>query len=175
MKYIEVPEAFPGSDGICSDDGCPCGYPGAKIPRGAGYMYVTEACVEFRSNALSVAEAERKIARLREQNPLSFMAPGVTAPILMCEQAVRRRGLDMKVAAADAQHWWRTGFVPLRATPLSPRAESAEEQVSSAASEAKDITFSCPRCGQHLVCEKSGAGARVPCPSCNSQIDIPGV
>ena len=43
---------------------------------------------------------------------------GVFLPILMCEQGARRRSLDLEVAAADARHWWDTGEVPLRATPL---------------------------------------------------------
>src|SRR5262249_60534549 len=36
-----------------------------------------------------------------------------------------------------------------------------------------DITFNCPRCGQHLAVEQRGTGMSVNCPSCNNQIEIP--
>jgi DNA-directed RNA polymerase subunit RPC12/RpoP len=36
-----------------------------------------------------------------------------------------------------------------------------------------DITFNCPRCGQHLTVNDSGAGMQVNCPSCNERINIP--
>jgi DNA-directed RNA polymerase subunit RPC12/RpoP len=36
-----------------------------------------------------------------------------------------------------------------------------------------DIRFNCPRCGQHLCVEQSGAGMAVNCPNCNEQIEVP--
>jgi hypothetical protein len=36
-----------------------------------------------------------------------------------------------------------------------------------------DIRFNCPRCGQHLCVEESGAGITVNCPKCNEKIEIP--
>jgi hypothetical protein len=117
MRYMQVS----GNDrdpGYCSDDACPCGYPGATIPRGQGYIYVSEEVVDFRQDCLTEAQAQQKIQRLSSQLGGFIMAgSGVFAPILMCEQGARRRGIDLKVAAADAKHWWQTGEVPLRATP----------------------------------------------------------
>lgn len=118
MDYFEVPEALPGQDGICSDNDCPCGFPGATIPRGSGYIYISEAVVDFRRDARSVREAEQKMARMQQRMNVVFGQNVVTAT-LMCEQGARKRGLDLEVAAADARHWWDTGMVPLRATPLA--------------------------------------------------------
>jgi hypothetical protein len=118
--YMEVPEANPGGDGICSDNDCPCGYPGATIPRGSGYIYISQEVVDFRRDAPSMREAERKIANLRQDlGGTVVFGQGIFAPILMCEQGARKRGLDLQVAAADARYWWETGLVPLRATPAA--------------------------------------------------------
>ncbi len=118
MEYFEVPEARPGQDGICSDNDCPCGFPGATIPRGSGYMYISEAVVDFRRDALTVREAEQKAARMQRTMNVVF-GQDVVTPTLMCEQGAKKRGLDLKVAAADAKHWWATGLAPLRATPMA--------------------------------------------------------
>jgi ribosomal protein L24E len=120
MEYFEVPEANPGMDGICSDNECPCGYPGATIPRGTGYIYVSQAVVDFRQDARTVAQAENKMAMMQAMSPGTMMfGQDVVTSTLMCEQGARKRGLDLEVAAADAKHWWETGLVPLRATPLA--------------------------------------------------------
>jgi hypothetical protein len=39
------------------------------------------------------------------------------APLLLCQDCAKRRGLDLEVAAAHARHCWETGMVPFRATP----------------------------------------------------------
>jgi hypothetical protein len=127
MEYFELPEARPGQDGLCSDNDCPCGYPGAIIPRGSGYMYISKDVVEFRRDARSVREAERKKARWQQQSGvLPFQ--NLFTSTLMCEQGARKRGLDLDVAAADAKYWWETGLVPLRATPLAGSKEAKEER-----------------------------------------------
>jgi hypothetical protein len=119
MDYFQVSEARPGADAICSDNDCPCGWPGATIPRGTGYLYVSPTVAEFRSDARTEWEATQKINRLREAAPLVFVDQNVAAPTLMCEQGAVKRGLDLEVAAADARYWWQTGMVPLRPTPLA--------------------------------------------------------
>jgi hypothetical protein len=104
MDYFEVPvDVPPGSDGVCSDNDCPCGFPGARIPRGAGYLYVSQTVVGFR----------------RDARTFLVLGQDVATPTLVCEQGARKRGLDLEVAAADARYWWKTGLVPLRATPLA--------------------------------------------------------
>jgi hypothetical protein len=126
MEYMQVPR--PEGDGYCSDDGCPCGYPGTRIPRGTGYVYVSEEAVEFRRDAPTVEEAQRKIARLQQQlGAHAMFGSGTVAPILMCEQGARKRKLDLEIAAADARYWWETGLVPLRPTPKS-RVQSRQFQ-----------------------------------------------
>ena len=102
---------------LCSDDSCPCGYPGATIKCGEGHIYVSDEVVDFRKDCLTEAQAQLKIQRLSDQMGSFVVAgAGVFAPILMCEQGARKRGIDLKVAAADAKHWWQTGKVPLRVT-----------------------------------------------------------
>jgi predicted amidophosphoribosyltransferase len=36
-----------------------------------------------------------------------------------------------------------------------------------------DITFNCPRCGQNLSVDETGAGMTLECPTCKGQIQIP--
>jgi membrane protein YdbS with pleckstrin-like domain/DNA-directed RNA polymerase subunit RPC12/RpoP len=36
-----------------------------------------------------------------------------------------------------------------------------------------DMRFNCPRCGQHLSVDESGAGMTVSCPNCSEHIEIP--
>ncbi|MBC7188118.1 MAG: hypothetical protein H5U38_13920 [Calditrichaeota bacterium] len=132
MRYMQVS----GNDrdhAYCSDDACPCGIPGAVIPRGKGYVYVSEQVVEFRKDCLTEEEARLKIQRLQdEMGAMIFAGSGVFAPILMCEQGARKRGIDLEVAAKDAAYWWETGLVPLRATPLAGQASSDGEASRSA-------------------------------------------
>jgi len=40
-------------------------------------------------------------------------------PITVCEVSARRRGLDLKIAAADYSMWVSKGLVPCRATPMA--------------------------------------------------------
>ncbi len=117
MKYMQVSGNEKGY-AFCSDDACPCGYPGATINKGEGYIYVSQEVVDFRRDCLKETQAQSKIQRLSSQMGSFLVAgAGVFAPILMCEQGAKNRGVDLAVAAADARHWWQTGDVPLRATP----------------------------------------------------------
>jgi hypothetical protein len=91
--------------------------------------------VAFRKDARTVAESNNKIKQLRQRlggGGVTF-DQNVVAPILVCEQAARRRGLDLEVAAADAKYWWKTGLVPLRPTPLAgtPKARRERERLQS--------------------------------------------
>jgi hypothetical protein len=36
-----------------------------------------------------------------------------------------------------------------------------------------DLKFSCPSCGQHIQCERSYAGEKLPCPGCATLIRVP--
>jgi hypothetical protein len=131
VGYFEVP--LPEGDGVCSDDDCVCG--GAAIVRGAGYLYVDQETVDFRSNATSVEEARAKEERVRSQmgdmDEAAAVMHGRTTAVLICEHSARQRGIDMDVAGADAGHWWETGQAPLRATPEAKPVE---------AEPAKDVT-----------------------------------
>jgi hypothetical protein len=104
----------------CSDNECPCGSPGASIPQGTGYLFIAADVVEWRRDARSTQESEQKAQKLQKKARMSIIfGQDMIAPTLMCEQAARRRGLDMEAAAADARRWWETGRAPLRATPLA--------------------------------------------------------
>lgn len=120
QTYMEVPRNLQ-SDGnaLCSDDSCPCGVPGARIAPGEGYIYVSKEVADFRKDCPTAAQAQIKVQRIQQQlGAMIFAASGVFSPILMCELGARKRGLDMEVAASDARHWWKTGQVPIRPTPL---------------------------------------------------------
>src|SRR3972149_2338831 len=111
--FFEVPR--PPGDGLCSDDQCPC--PENLIPRGTGYVFISQDVVNNRRNARSVAEAQVLADRMQQEMsrrlgvPAVFVASfkNVLTPVLMCEQGARLRGIDLAVAAADAKHWWETG------------------------------------------------------------------
>ncbi len=117
MEYFEVPNTGSADYAVCSDNECPCNE--TRIKRGEGYMYISQAAVDFRKDARTVQEVEVLLSAMPEmlQEALFRDKNNVTAT-LMCEVGARRRGLDLKVAAEDAKHWWKTGLVPLRATPL---------------------------------------------------------
>ncbi len=124
MDYFEVRR--PNGDGLCSDKKCPC--PEDHIPRGSGYLYISDELVEKRRDALRQKDALEKLERERQNlekqlGSAVFMSSGSANPILMCEKGARLRGLDIDIAAADAAYWWETGLVPLRATPLQPTFE----------------------------------------------------
>lgn len=116
---VEVPSGI----GLCSDNDCPCSE--TVIPRGTGYIYISKEVVEFRRDCPTIAQAQEKIDRIRRDaaaltggGSVVLIAPGVAAPILVCEEGAKLRQLDMDVAAADARQWWATGRVPLRPTPI---------------------------------------------------------
>lgn len=118
MEYMEVPR--PAGDGLCSDDACPCGAIGVTIPRGEGYVYISQEVVDFRIDCPTVAMAQQKIQSMQSRlGSIIIGGSGVFAPILVCEQGAKLRNLDLEVAAADAKYWWETGHVPLRATPTA--------------------------------------------------------
>ena len=104
IEFVETKR--PLGDGVCSDDSCPCSE--VSIRRGTGYLYISQEFIDFHHNtALRSA--------LRESGAIVM---GL-APILVCEQGAKLRGLDLEVAAADAKHWWKTGLAPLRVTPTA--------------------------------------------------------
>lgn len=126
LTYEKVPG--PSGDGACSDRACPC--PGTRIPRGTGYLYISEGWLL------------RKEGRSR---PLAGQED--LGPILMCEQGARRRNLDLAVAAADARHWWKTGLAPLRGTPRSASATAGPGPKARARAGAADR---CVKCGNQI-------------------------
>ena len=139
LDYFEMPR--PDGDGVCNDEECGC--KGGVISRGGGYLYVSQEVVDFRRDARSVEAAQAKENRVRMQSQdmdeTAAVMHGMTTAVLLCEQAARRRGLDLEVAAADAQHWWETSGAPLRATPVveASEAKSEEEEVSEASGAAE--------------------------------------
>ncbi len=126
---------------LCSDDACPCGFPGATIRRGEGYIFVSKEVAEFRKDALTEAQAEKKIRdikrELAQDRATIFAGSGHFAPILMCEVGAKRRGLDLEIAGADARHWWDTGQVPVRPTPLAGAQQESATTARSASSDKK--------------------------------------
>jgi hypothetical protein len=138
LDYFEMPR--PDGDGVCNDEECGC--KGVVIPRGSGYLYVSQEVVDFRRDARSVEAAQAKESRVRMQ--ASDMAEaaavihGETTAVLLCDQAARQKGLDLEVAAADARHWWETGGAPLRATPITEVVEVRPEEEIAAAPAAEE-------------------------------------
>ena len=125
MQYFHDPSWHPIGDGRCSDNNCPC--PETPIPRGEGYLYVGPEVVELRLQHPSHESAVGELAARMRSMQVGMGFPVATSfgrvgPVLVCEEGARLRGLNLRIAGADAKHWWRTGEVPLRATPLAPAA-----------------------------------------------------
>lgn len=116
MDYFEI--GRPPGDGLCSDDACPC--PGTVIPRDSGYVFIPQDILDFRRRYPKSEDARNAYAiyleKLLPGAPVIGKIPG---PILVCEVGARRRNLNLEIAAADARYWWKTGLVPLRATPTA--------------------------------------------------------
>ena len=110
MEYFEVEK--PSGEGYCSDNACPCA--DRMIPQGTGYLFIPDWVVEYRKNAKTINELKVKLERDGKLGNM-FFAP---VAILVCSEGAKLRGLDLKVAAKDAQYWWKTGKAPLRPTPI---------------------------------------------------------
>lgn len=158
MDYFEC--AAPAGDGRCSDNACPC--PEVEIPRGKGYLFISQELVDFRRQYPGEDQAGAAMkARLRG----SGLRGGAynSSPVLVCEQGAKLRNLDLKTAAADAAHWWATGKVPLRATPCAgSQALNADkllenEQASEPATTALDQA---PSGSDAKECHQSGSAIR---------------
>jgi len=114
--YFYQPITSPAS---CSDNQCPCD--STPIQEGGGYLYISEAAVEFRRDARSEralqSKAEKYIQSLEAKGAAVYLDPSMYKALLICEEAARRRGLDLNIARSDAEHAWSTSKAPLRATP----------------------------------------------------------
>ena len=120
----------PSGNATCSDDSCPC--PGAIIAPGTGYLYISKEVIEFRKDAIAESEAAAKIQDVQRKLGAIVANPNLLAsPILMCRMGAEKRGIDLAWASRDAQHWWKTGQVPLRPTPMAGQAASAHAAVES--------------------------------------------
>ncbi len=178
MDYFECD--VPEGDGLCSDNACPC--PDVVIPRGTGYLYIEQWLVDFRRQYPSLADARRAKDDYHRHMVETFSAAGASVsglyclgPILVCKQGASRRNLDLEVAAADAKHWWKTGLVPLRTTPLS----GAERQPGKIVPRPQS-SDTCPICGYiyHVLdksaqCPRCAAGAPPTRPSSQPSIPTP--
>lgn len=129
LEYFEMDR--PNDGGSCSDNECPCS--DTAIPRGTGYLYVSQEVVEMRRDAKTVKELAVKIQRIGEAlgKELVLMDPACYNGILCCEQAARRRHLDLTVAAEDARHWWDHGLVPLHVTSKASLLNPLKKRVRS--------------------------------------------
>jgi hypothetical protein len=106
------------------------------IRHGQGYLYVDAETVSFRRKYPRLEDARRAAKqefelRARELNAVGIGVVGFyrrLGGVLVCEQGARLRKLDLSVAAADAAHWWRTGQIMLRPTPMHHEAEWPNSQ-----------------------------------------------
>ena len=117
IVFFEVP--IPSEDRLlCSDNKCPCSGDESLEPGKTGLLYISKEVVSMREDAITWDELQRKLTAIKMQlKTHMFIDGGVVNPIVICEQGARLRNLDLKVAAADAEHWINTGLCPLRPTP----------------------------------------------------------
>jgi hypothetical protein len=106
--------------GHCSEAGCSCA--NAVIPKGTGYLYISQKVVDFRKDCPTPKALLYKLnQRQAELGCFETVAldNGAIYPRLLCRQAAIRHQLSLEAAAQDAAKWWDTGEVPLRSTPTS--------------------------------------------------------
>lgn len=106
--------------GHCSEPKCPCG--NAIIPKGSGYLCISPKVVDFRSDCATPSDLLFRLNKNRaDLGYFETFEPDYDAlyPRLLCKDAAIRGHLNLDVAAEDAENWWHTGRVPLRATPMS--------------------------------------------------------
>lgn len=89
MEYIECQQVT--GVGYCSDNECPCTV--TPIAQGAGYLHIAPEVVEFRTGALTQEAVKRKLAPAIERG--ENISSSRYEPILVCEQAAKRRNLDL--------------------------------------------------------------------------------
>ena len=70
-------------------------------------------------NPSTIAEAERWLEDERREGRVIVLGPGVAAPIVMCKEGAVRRGLNLKTASVDFDHWCKTGLVAFAADTAS--------------------------------------------------------
>jgi len=117
-RYFDVPVSK--ESGVCSEFACPCD--NAVIPKGDGYLQISQKVVNFRNDCPTPRDLQYKLEKMQSAMGCfeTFeLDRGVVYPRLLCRQAAIRHQLNLEVAAHDAANWWRTGKVPLRATPTS--------------------------------------------------------
>jgi len=111
---------FPGQV-FCSDNECPC--PNTKMPPAKGYLWIKPEVAETRRKCPSLS-ALQGFMMTSGINSIDAVRKNCV-PIVVCEQAARRRGLDLAVAASDYDAWVKKGKVPCRPTPLGQRNPAA--------------------------------------------------
>ena len=117
-RYFDVPVSK--ESGACSESTCPCG--NAVIPKGDGYLQISQKVVSFRKDCPTTRDLQYKLEKMQSAMGCFErfeLDRGVVYPRLVCQQAAIRYQLNLEVAAQDAANWWSTGKVPLRATPTS--------------------------------------------------------
>jgi hypothetical protein len=106
--------------GKCSDPECSCG--NAVIPKGTGYLNISQKVVDYRQDCPTPRDLIYKLNK-RQAELGCFetveLDRSAVFPQLLCKEAAIRHQLNLEVAAEDAANWWNTGEVPLRSTPTS--------------------------------------------------------
>ncbi len=91
---------------------------------------------------------EQQLTNFKQAMGIQATSVYTIGPIFVCEQGAKRRDLDLEIAGADAKHWWNTGKVPLRATPIlgkrQQRRPKAPSQSSQGAMNAKVVPLKNP-------------------------------
>jgi hypothetical protein len=117
VKYFQVKIPLL-SQYLCSDDSCPCLGKEWLVPGKTGFVYISDAVVQMRADSLTYKQFIRRANKSPEARGITvFFSSGVAQPLFMCEQAAKQRGLDLAVAAKDAEYMFKYGWCPLRPTP----------------------------------------------------------
>ncbi len=122
---------------LCSDSDGPCAGTEVLVIGKTAYLYISQQVVDFRKDCLSIMERDIKLQDMSRSVRATALTVdgGIANPFYLCEACAKARGLNLSVALEDAKTAAKTGFAPLRPTPLSrPREVSDTEPTKSAVS-----------------------------------------
>jgi len=109
----------------CSDNECLCTY--TTMPPAQGYLWIKPDVANTRIQCLSLTALHgylttSGLSRIDEIRRCCL-------PMVVCEEAAKRRNLDLEVASSDYSSWVNTGIVPCRATPLVSKSSPTDLKI----------------------------------------------
>ena len=147
---------------FCSDNDCPCS--NTTMPPANGYLWIKPEVAETRKSCLSLFSMQSHMASTKTSSTDIDALRKNYVPLVVCEEAAKRRNLDLDIAASDYTMWVNRGKVLCRPTPLLSNNTlitdiKKDQQINSGESE-----YVCSECGADVL------ETDIRCPKCGVDI-----